>query len=76
MRCACPGQCTDCQPKDNQPSLTLSQVLREHIQPLGIPAWYGSQIGHIKDKFTLPVGVQVEIDANQNTIRMLESSVK
>lgn len=70
------GHCTDCQPKDNQPSLTLSQVLREHIQPLGIPAWYGSPIGHIKDKFTLPVGVTVEIDANQNTIRMLESSVK
>lgn len=68
------GQCTDCKPKE-QGSLILGQVLREHIQPLGIPAWYGSMIGHIKDKFTLPVGIQVEIDASQGTIQMLESAV-
>lgn len=68
------GQCTDCDPKDREKSLTLTQVLREHIQPLGIPAWYGSAIGHIKDKFTLPIGVQVEIDALSGTIEMLESA--
>jgi len=69
------GQCTDCIPKDKEDSLTLAQVLRDHIQPLGVPAWYGSMIGHIKDKFTVPVGVNVEIDANQGTIHMLESAV-
>lgn len=68
------GQCTKCDPKDRDKSLTLTQVLREHIQPLGIPAWYGSAIGHIKDKFTLPIGVEVEIDANAGTIKMLESA--
>jgi muramoyltetrapeptide carboxypeptidase len=69
------GQCTNCVPKDQEDSLTLAQVLRDHIQPLGIPAWYGSMIGHIKDKFTLPVGVDVEIDANQGSIHLLESAV-
>ncbi|HEY9849633.1 MAG TPA: LD-carboxypeptidase [Leptolyngbyaceae cyanobacterium] len=68
------GQCTKCDPKDRDKSLTLTQVLREHIQPLGIPAWYGSAIGHIKDKFTLPIGVEVEIDAGSGTIKMLESA--
>lgn len=68
------GQCTNCQPKEKD-SLTLAQVLKEHIQPLGIPAWYGSMIGHIKDKFTLPVGITAEIDASQGTIRILESAV-
>ncbi len=68
------GQCTKCDPKDRDKSLTLTQVLREHIQPLGIPAWYGSAIGHIKDKFTLPIGVEVEIDADNGTIKMLESA--
>jgi len=53
----------------------LAQVLRDHIQPLGIPAWNGSMIGHIKDKFTLPVGVEVEIDASKGTIQLLESAV-
>jgi muramoyltetrapeptide carboxypeptidase len=33
-------------------------------------------IGHIKDKFTLPVGVEVEIDATQGTIQLLESAVQ
>jgi muramoyltetrapeptide carboxypeptidase len=68
------GECTNCKLGDT-PSLTLIQVLQEHIRPLGIPAWYGSMIGHIKDKFTLPVGVEVEIDAVAGTIRMLEKAV-
>ncbi|MDM9583447.1 LD-carboxypeptidase [Nostoc sp. GT001] len=68
------GQCTKCSLGD-EPSFTLMQVLQQHILPLGIPAWYGSMIGHIKDKFTLPIGVEVEIDAELGTIRMLEAAV-
>ncbi|MCC5620198.1 LD-carboxypeptidase, partial [Nostoc sp. CHAB 5715] len=68
------GQCTKCSFGD-EPSFTLMQVLQQHILPLGIPAWYGSMIGHIKDKFTLPIGVEVEIDAELGTIRMLEAAV-
>ncbi|MEH1983245.1 MAG: LD-carboxypeptidase [Nostoc sp.] len=69
------GQCTKCSLGD-EPSFTLMQVLQQHILPLGIPAWYGSMIGHIKDKFTLPIGGEVEIDAELGTIQMLEAAVK
>lgn len=70
------GQCTNCPAgEDDEPSLTLQQVLSDHIKPLGIPAWYGSMIGHIRDKFTVPIGIEVEIDADRGTIRMLESAV-
>ncbi|MCC5606720.1 LD-carboxypeptidase [Nostoc sp. CHAB 5834] len=68
------GQCTKCSLGD-EPSFTLMQVLQQHILTLGIPAWYGSMIGHIKDKFTLPIGVEVEINAELGTIRMLEAAV-
>ncbi|WP_138497873.1 LD-carboxypeptidase [Nostoc sp. PA-18-2419] len=68
------GQCTNCSLGD-EPSFTLMQVLQDHIVPLRIPAWYGSMIGHIKDKFTIPIGVEVEINANLGTIQMLESAV-
>ncbi|MCC5639469.1 LD-carboxypeptidase [Nostoc sp. CHAB 5844] len=68
------GRCTDCSVGD-EPSFKLTQVLRDHIIPLKIPAWYGSMIGHIKDKFTLPIGLNVEIDADAGTIRMLEPAV-
>jgi len=68
------GQCTKCEPQEPETSLTLTQVLQDHIQPLKIPAWYGAAIGHIPNKFTLPIGTEVEIDANNGTIQMLESA--
>ncbi|MBD2664409.1 peptidase U61, LD-carboxypeptidase A [Richelia sinica FACHB-800] len=68
------GQCTNCQ-LGEEPSLTLQQVLQDHIRPLKIPAWYGSMIGHIQDKFTLPIGLEVEIDAATGTIKLLDSPV-
>ncbi|MDJ0737808.1 MAG: LD-carboxypeptidase [Nostocaceae cyanobacterium] len=68
------GECSNCS-TGNKPSLTLLQVLKDHLQPLGIPAWYGAMIGHIKDKFTLPIGINVEIDADAATLKMLEAAV-
>jgi muramoyltetrapeptide carboxypeptidase len=69
------GQCTQCDAEKPQESLTLEQVLSDLIRPLRIPAWYGSMVGHIRDKFTLPIGLEVEIDANSGTIKLLESAV-
>jgi muramoyltetrapeptide carboxypeptidase len=68
------GKCTKCDPGDGYGSLTLEEVLNDHIKPLGIPAWYGAMIGHIENKFTVPVGCEAEIDADAGTIRMLESA--
>lgn len=69
------GRCTDCRPDNSYGSLTLEQVLAEHIGPLGIPAFSGSMIGHIDQQFTIPLGIDVEIDANAGSIRMLEAGV-
>ncbi len=70
------GRCTRClDEEDDFPTLSLDQVLQDTIRPLGIPAWYGSMIGHIRNQFTIPIGVEVEIDANSGTIQMLEAAV-
>ncbi len=70
------ASCSDCNPKeDDEPTLTLRQVLSELIAPLGIPAWYGSAIGHVRHNFTVPLGVEVEVDAERGTILMLEPAV-
>lgn len=69
------GKCTECGPGERHGSLTLEQVLDEHIKPLGVPAWQGMMFGHIKEQFTLPEGVEVEIDASAGSIRMLEPAV-
>lgn len=69
------GKCTRCEPEAPNASLSLMQVLDDHIKPLGIPAWYGAMIGHIADKFTMPLGVRAEIDADRGEIRLLEPAV-
>lgn len=69
------GKCTNCTPGEGYGSLTFEDVLADHIAPLGIPAWYGAMIGHIEDKFTIPVGVTAEIDADAGCIHLLEPAV-
>lgn len=70
------ASCADCdRAEDDEPTLTLGQVLSELIAPLGIPAWSGSMIGHIQNNFTVPLGLEVEIDAEGGTILMLEPAV-
>jgi muramoyltetrapeptide carboxypeptidase len=69
------GHCTDCEPGRGYGSLTVTDVLYDHLKPLGVPAWQGAMIGHIDRQFTLPVGIEVEVDATAGTIRMLEPAV-
>lgn len=69
------GTCTNCDPGRGYGSLTLMDVFADHLRPLGIPAWYGSMIGHISDKFTMPLGVEAEVDAEAGTITLLEPAV-
>jgi muramoyltetrapeptide carboxypeptidase len=67
------GECTDCGPGEGYGSLTLDQIFDDHIKSLGIPAYRGALIGHIREQFIVPVGGKVELDADAGTFRMLES---
>ncbi|KRG41912.1 LD-carboxypeptidase [Stenotrophomonas pictorum JCM 9942] len=66
------GDCNDCKPGDGYGSLTLDQILDDYILPLGIPAYTGAMIGHIREQFIVPVGGKVEMDADAGTFRLLE----
>jgi muramoyltetrapeptide carboxypeptidase len=70
------GTCSECEPGEGFGSLTITDVLDDHLKPLGVPAWQGAMIGHIDRQFTLPVGLDVEVDATAGTIRMLEPAVE
>lgn len=65
------GQCTDCDPGDGYGSLTLDQIFDDYITPLKIPAYRGAMIGHIREQFILPVGGEVELDADAGSFRMV-----
>lgn len=70
------GQCVSCTNKESSfGGFTLSEVLQQHLAPLGIPAFQGALIGHVAAQFSLPVGVRAEIDADAGSIRLLEPAV-
>lgn len=66
------GECTECDPGDGYGSLTVAQILDDHLKPLKIPVYSGAMIGHIRQQFIVPVGGMVEMDADAGTFRMLE----
>src|SRR4029450_9717803 len=67
------GSCSEGGPGDgNFGALTLEEIFADHVKPLGIPAWQGAMIGHGQPQWTLPVGVEVEIDAVAGPINLLE----
>ena len=69
------GTCDKCSPGEGFGSLTIPDILDDHLKPLGVPVYSGAMIGHVDRQFTLPLGVQVEMDADAGTITMLESAV-
>lgn len=69
------GRCTRCSPGEGFGSLTIGDLLDDHVKPLGVPAWEGAQIGHIPRQFIVPIGAEAEVDAEAGTIRLLEPAV-
>ena len=67
------GKCSECDAKDN--SLSIEQVLNDHLKPLGIPVVRGLMIGHIDDNATIPIGTMAKLDTDVAGIIMLESAV-
>ncbi|WP_028526117.1 S66 peptidase family protein [Runella limosa] len=70
------GKCTECEPGNGSyGSLTLEDLWSDHLQPAQKPAFSGSMIGHIRQKFTIPVGIEAEMDAVTGVIQFLEKAV-
>ena len=69
------GQFTDCKPGEGYGSLPLDDVFDDYFKPLNVPVFSGSMFGHVKLKFTLPVGADAEIDADRGSITLLQPAV-
>jgi muramoyltetrapeptide carboxypeptidase len=64
------GQCSDCNPSGGYGSLTLDDIMDDYILPLGIPAFKGAMIGHLPKQFIIPVGAEVEMDADKGVFTL------
>ncbi len=68
------GVFEDCKPPDDT-SQTVIDVVRDHLGNFGIPVIYGLSFGHIRDQFTLPIGIEAEMDTENATVTFLETGV-
>ena len=69
------GICDNCEATDDEPSLTLNETLDIHLKPLVTPAVSGYSFGHIRNQFTMPMGIQARIDTVGQTLTLLEPAV-
>jgi len=70
------GGFTNCMPSEGSfGTLTLDEVFDDYFGDLGVPVYRGAMFGHVARKFTLPLGVPAEMDADAGTLRLLEPAV-
>lgn len=69
------GSFKDCGPEEPEKSFSLDEIFEQHFKGAAFPVYQGASFGHITPKFTLPVGVLAEMDADKFTISTLEKSV-
>ncbi|MCK5134665.1 MAG: LD-carboxypeptidase [Bacteroidales bacterium] len=60
---------------NDEPRLTLREAITDLFKPLGIPVSYGLSFGHIDTKVTIPTGIHARMNADKNTLRLLEKAV-
>ncbi|HEY2847204.1 MAG TPA: LD-carboxypeptidase [Pyrinomonadaceae bacterium] len=68
------GIFADCDAPDGSP--TVIDVIKDQFSDLGIPVMCGLSFGHIRDQFTLPLGVEAEMDTASATVTLLEPGVR
>ncbi len=68
------GVFKDCNIND-EPRISLKQALNDLFTPLNIPVSYGLSFGHIDYKITIPFGIRGKMNANNNSLELLEKAV-
>ena len=69
------GKFTEIPPSTSTFQFSLEQVLAERSEAVGVPTVCGLMIGHVEDQATLPIGCEVELDADARTLTLLEPAV-
>lgn len=70
------GNFRKCFAEEPDRSFTLEEVFEQHFKALNIPVYYGAQIGHTRNKFTIPIGMNVEMNADNGRISLNSPAVQ
>jgi muramoyltetrapeptide carboxypeptidase len=70
------GTCTECTPAKSsfEINLSMSDLLDEILGGLGKPVLAGLVFGHTKEKATIPIGVEAELDAGAQKVAIVEAA--
>src|SRR4029079_11773945 len=70
------GTCSDCSPDRSsfEVNLSMSDLLDEILGGLGVPVLAGLVFGHTKEKATLPMGGDAELDAGAKRVAIVEAA--
>ena len=66
------GRFERCEAPEGVPSRSVEQVLDELVGALAIPTVSDAPLGHTDQQVPLPLGVEVVLDADDRTVRLLE----
>lgn len=69
------GHCSNCIAQSPENSLPILKIIKEHFSALTIPVSFGSPIGHISNKWTIPIGIEAEMDSESGLLVLLEPAV-
>lgn len=69
------GDFNNCNP-GSKSDISLMDLLEDRLKKLNIPIIYNFKSGHCKPMVTLPLGIELEIDCDNLTIKSLEGAVK
>ncbi len=69
------GQFTDCVQNNDRPTLTLDEVFCDYFSALEYSVLNNIPFGHEKQKITLPMGVYVRYEPDENILTIVESPV-
>lgn len=63
------GKFNDCVPEDPEKSFSLSELLHQYFDDFKKPIYVGASFGHVLYKWILPIGVEVEMNADEFWVR-------
>lgn len=69
------GVFEDCEAKEGEASLSLTETLDDRITDLKVPSISGLSFGHIDHQCTFPIGIQARLNTTAQTITLLEPAV-
>jgi muramoyltetrapeptide carboxypeptidase len=61
--------------ENDEPSQSMLDVLNERLGDLRIPVIHGLSFGHIRENFTIPLGIKAEMNTAKSTVTFLETAV-